>query len=557
MKHYARFKEALSFFLPYWKKGAFPVFTLVVLTVISFIYPLFPKWALDEVVAKENTRLLPLLVALITALVLLQRLFSYLKQVTFYKFERRSILDIQEKLIDRILNYPLEFFTRNHSGYILGRIRGDVGGLSLLFSETLVLALLEFLSFFGALIILYSMSAKLTAICCIPIPFILFEIYRNRAEIKRVNKNLILENANVSKELSDTFQGIEVIKAQSRETEGKNRTKSILERYQELQIEQKIVVSKYNNTITLFANIGRVLLLYFGIMEVVFGAITIGTYMAFALYLGFLYSPVTSVSRSFVLIDRAKRSYDRIDELFKLLPEDSGSADSGDIGTVEIKGLHFSYDGKKHLFKGIDFAMKKGDRVLLQGKSGSGKSTLTKLLLGLYRPKEGEIYFNGIPLKDLDLKKLRKRIGFISQSTFLFNKTIRENIAFTGSGYSDEDVLNILEKCEIKEKVLSLENGLEHVLSEKGDDFSGGEKQRLSLARALIKQPGLIIMDEATSNIDKETKEKIEDIIYRDSNDKIIIEISHRDGSQKRFNKFLDLELENREDTPWNIRSES
>lgn len=554
MNRYRQLKEAMLFFMPYWRRGTFPIVNLFIVTVISFVFPLFPKWALDEVVGKKNTGLLPRIVVFFLVLVVLQRFFSYLYQTTFFKFERQSILDIQKKLVDRILNYPMEFFNKNHSGYIMGRIRGDVAGLGYIFSDTLVMAVMEFFKFWGSLFILITMNVKLTFICCIPIPIILFEIYRNRKDIKDINKSLIQENAKVEQELSDTFQGIEVLKTFSKEKEGSKRTENSLRSYQEIEIKRKLLISRYNNTITLISNIGGTLLLFFGISDIIANKISIGSYMAFSIYLGYLYTPVQNLSHSFVSIDHAKRSYDRISELLKLLPEDNGSIEISEIDNVEINNLNFSYDGKQEIFNGFNLCMKKGDKVLFKGKSGSGKSTLTKLLLGLYRPSKGEVYYNGVELREINLNKLREKIGFISQNTFLFNKTIRENILFSNNHYTNEELFQILDQCRIKDKILSLANGIDHVVSEKGDDFSGGEKQRISLARALVKKPDLIILDEATSNIDKETRAEIENIIHEQFKDKIIIEISHDQDNNRRYTNVINLDTnkKHQEDAIWN-----
>lgn len=520
-------REIIAFFAPYWKKGIIPLFYLLIVTIISFIYPLFPKWAIDDIVAKKNPEKLVTLALIFSALIILQRVFSYLNEVTFFKFQKESILDIQKRLLDKVFHYPLGFFDKNHSGYLMGRIRGDVAGLNFIFSEGLVMIFMDFVKFAGTFVILLSLHVKLTLICLGTLPFLVIKIVLSRHEIKSVNAKILKENALVEKELSDTFQGIEVLKSHSKEEEGKARSAKALSGYQAVEVKRSVVFSKYRNLVNLIVNIGQALLLYFGIREVLSGRLTIGSYMAFSGYLVFLYLPIQNFSSMLLFFDYAKRSFKRIKELFNILPEDSGKFELNRIERVELRDLSFSYNGSGDLIKGLNIGIEKGDKVLIEGKSGSGKSTLMKLLLGLYRPTKGRILYNGSNIKELDLKQLRNRIGFISQDTFLFNKTIRENITFGNNGIGGEKIMNILEECKIKKKVCSLSKGLDHIVSEKGNDFSGGERQRLSLARALIKDPDVIILDEATANLDKKTGEEIEKIISRKAADKIIIKISH------------------------------
>jgi ABC-type bacteriocin/lantibiotic exporter with double-glycine peptidase domain len=192
----------------------------------------------------------------------------------------------------------------------------------------------------------------------------------------------------------------------------------------------------------------------------------------------------------------------------------------------------------------FNLSLQKGDKVLLLGESGSGKSTLLKLPIGLYRPSKGHIYYNDRDLRELELKNVRQKIGFISQDIFLFNKSIRDNIIFNDPLADDQNILAVLDKCRIKNKVLSLKMGLDHVVSERGGDFSGGEKQRLSLARALIKQPDVILLDEALANVDAKTEEEVERIILDVFKDKIIIKISHHQTSDRTVWKHFSLKGE-------------
>jgi ABC-type bacteriocin/lantibiotic exporter with double-glycine peptidase domain len=521
-------KEKIKFLIPYWKKGVLPVLYLLISTLVSFFYPLFPKWAIDDVVIKKNYDKLVFIAVFFLFLIIIQRLFLYLNEVTFFKFQKESILNIQQKLIKKVFSYPMDFFNKNHSGYLMGRIRGDVTGLSYIFSASLISIFMDFIKFFGAIFILFTLNVKLTLISICTIPLLLFKVKSSKSSIKNINEKLIEENAKLEKELSDTFQGIEVLKSFSKEEEGIKRTSEALFQYQQTEVKRNKILSQYRNIIDLIIRLGEVLLLYFGIKEIILGKLTIGSYVAFTGYILYIFSPMTNLSNISILLDYAKRSYNRIKELMDILPEDSGTIEIDKIAKIAITNLNFSYTGKESVIKNLNFEIVKGDKVIFEGESGSGKSTFIKLLLGLYRPQEGAIFYNGVNLKKIDLKKLREKVGYISQNIFLFNKTIKENIIFENKDISSDQLKKLFKECRLEKMLSRFKKGLEEEISEKGDNVSGGERQRIAFVRALIKDPDVIIIDEGTSNLDIETEEEILKLLEKSFKDRIILRITHR-----------------------------
>jgi len=225
-------KLIIKFALPYWKRGLVPILFLVISTIISMSYPLFPKWAIDDIVMKGNHGKLIILAVIFLVLIGLQRLFTFLNDIYFFKFQRSSILDIQKKLLNKVFYYPMEFFDKNHSGYLIGRIRGDAAGLSYVFSEGLVMFLIDCIKFLAGLIILFALCVKLTLISICIIPFLFIKIFSSKNKIKQINKKILEENARLEKELSDTFQGIETLRSFSKEKEGKLRVEKAISEYQ-------------------------------------------------------------------------------------------------------------------------------------------------------------------------------------------------------------------------------------------------------------------------------------------------------------------------------------
>ena len=525
-------KEILKFISPYWKKGLLPVLFLLLSTGISLFYPLFPKWAVDFVFLMRHYEKLVFLALLFLILIFLQRLLSYLNETTFFNFQRSTILNIQKDLLARVCQLPLDFFDRKHSGYLVGRIRNDVSGLSYVFSEGIVMVLMDAIRFFAGIFILFTLNIKLTLISLSVVPFLIYKIIRSKEGIRKLNEEILEEHARVEKELSDVFQGVEVLKSFSKEEIGRIKAEKALSKFNQVEIKRNLKISFYRNFIDFTVRIGEVLILYFGIKELILGNLSIGSYIAFNGYLIYLYSPIRNLSYINLYFDYAQRSYKRIRELMDILPENTGEKELENIESIEVKNLSFSYDGERDVLKNINFKIKKGERVLISRESGSGKSTLIKLLLGLYRAKEGDIFYNGVSLNELSKKRLREKIGYISQNIFLFNSTLRENILL-GKDCSDDEIEGILKECKLEEKirrkVVNLKGSLLDIdLSEKGLNFSGGERQLIALARALVKNPDVIILDEAVANLDIETEREIERMIESKFSNSIIIKISHR-----------------------------
>ncbi len=532
-------------FLKRWKVGLLAIICLLISTLITMIYPMFMKWGVDELVLSKDIENLLKYSGMFFILIIIERILSYISGVKYFEFQKLSIYEIQKELIRRLFEYPLEFFDNKHSGYLIGRIRGDVEGLSYLYSEGLLTGIMDIIRIVVSIIILIGMNVKLTIIVSLIIPLVVYKLVRSRPKISEINNQMMEENAKTEEELSDVFQGIEEYKSMSREDEGIKRSYDGLERYMKIQIKRNRIIISYNNIIDLLIRIGSLLFFYFGLREVISGKLSIGSFMAFNGYLMYMYSPLKTISLMNIFVEYARKSYERVKELMLIMTgDDKGKDEIKEIEKIEVKDLVFGYKNGKKVLNGINTEIKRGERLEIRGKSGSGKSTLVKLLLGLYENEEGEIRYNGTDIKKISKTSIRKRIGYVTQNIFLFKRSIRENILLGEErDIDDKRIMEVLRECKLEEKIRSLEGGLDYIVEEKGKNFSGGERQRIALARAIIKEPDVIILDEATSNIDKETSKEIEEMILKKFREKVIIKISHKERKENnKLWKILDLD---------------
>jgi len=292
--------------------------------------------------------------------------------------------------------------------------------------------------------------------------------------------------------------------------------------------------------------LGSLAILWYSGMEIIANRLTLGSYFAFTAFLGYLYNPIQTLISINAIVQRGIISLPRIFEILHTRTEyDVGERIvnlNGQINNISYENVVFSYDGSKPILKGITFTINAKDKVAIIGKSGAGKTTLINLLLKFYKPISGEILVNNININKVDTKELRQKISVVFQTPFIFSGTIADNIRIGNVNANKEEILQAAKVADIYDFILSLPQGLETEVGERGVRLSGGEKQRLAIARALLKKPYILILDEATSELDVETEKKIFDSLYEAFKNIIIIVITHRLHNIVKADKIIYLE---------------
>ncbi len=289
------------------------------------------------------------------------------------------------------------------------------------------------------------------------------------------------------------------------------------------------------------------MVLWYSGWKIIEGKFTIGTYIAFSAYLAKLYGPTQILATMGLTLQPAITALQRVSELFEIAEErDEGKKVSKVRGEIEFRDVHFSYDSSKEdVLKGISFKINAGEKVLIRGPNGSGKSTIVKLILGLYKAERGEIFIDGHEISELSLSSLRERISIVSQNVFLFHDTIKNNILYSRPDAKEEELIEALRLSGAYEFVMNLSDNsdkLETWIGEGGKTLSGGERKKLSIARAILKESDIIIFDEATSELDSESEGRIEDLIKERMKGRTCIIISHKSFENHLFDRIIHLE---------------
>jgi ATP-binding cassette, subfamily B, multidrug efflux pump len=440
---------------------------------------------------------------------------------------------LREKLFDHFQKLSPEFYNRRKTGDLIAYAINDINAVRMTFGPATAMAINGIVI---CVISVYSMAEtinwRLTILSLLPVPIIIFVMF-NIGKIVRKRFKKVQENfAAISDRVQENINGIRVIKAYVQE-------ESEVEKFQELNDQMvesnlsMIGVSAYlAPLIELCFTISFVLNLILGGNMVLSGKISLGEFIAFNGYLTMIMSPIISIGRIITIVQRGMASLNRLNEIFNVNPEikDGENLIKTPInGDIEIKNLSFSYpDSKEIVLSDINLIIPQGHTLGIIGKTGSGKSTLVNLLLKMYNVQREKIFFDGIDINDHQFNTLRDSFGFVPQDNFLFNDSISNNIKFFKDIYSEDEIINAAKNSCIYESIMTFPKGFDEILGERGVNISGGQKQRISIARALIKNPEILILDDALSAVDTITETQILKNFKKIRKNKTSIIIAHR-----------------------------
>jgi len=526
---FASLKRLIPYVKPHWKKALFGSLFMIVLSFLALPPPYLMKLVVDKAFIAKSISVLNIVVIILIGLQLITVLFSLLTEYHFNAFSQEIMVKIRKDLFYKILRLPLSFFDKNQTGYILSRI-GEVEGLSFFFSNTLVRVTTSFFEFIFCLTILFYLNWQLAVISLLilPIYFFIFKI------CSRAFRNLARESfekgAIIFRQIQDSLSGVEVIKyfvAEKRESE---RIYDHLNEMKAISIKRNMASAIVGQFVLLMGSLSGFMILWYSGVNIIKGGFTIGSYVAFAAYLAKLYGPTQIFANIGLSFQPAVVALDRISELMDLTGEEEN--DKGIIimkikRTIEFHDVSFSYD-KKPILTNISFKINKGEKIVFAGPNGSGKSTIVKLMLGLYRPQRGSILFDGYDISQLSLFSLRDRFSIVSQNTFLFNDTIKNNILYSRPTAKEDEIEEAARLSGAYEFIKQSDRKFETQIGERGVRLSGGEKQKISIARAILKDSDIIIFDEATSHLDYDSERNIIGLIENKFLEKTCVIISHK-----------------------------
>jgi len=472
-------------------------------------------------------------------------IFTFLTRQTIINVSRYVEFDLKNEIYSQYQKLSLNFYKISQTGDLMNRISEDVAKVRMYVGPAVMYSINTITLLIIVVIYMYKQSPELTFYTLSPLPFLSFTIYKLS---KLINKKSIIVQEYLS-ELSsfsqESFSGIALIKSYSIEEKNYEEFNTLSEKCKDSQISLVKIQALFFPLMIFLIGLSNLFVIYVGGVQYLEGKLEgIGTIAEFIIYVNMLTWPVASLGWISSIIQQAEASQKRINEFLKQKSEIINKTNKEvDIsGDVEFKNVNFTYkDTGIQALKNISFKIDKGDKLGIIGKTGSGKSTLLNLIVRLYNIDNGELVIDENQINDVNIKSLRSQIGYVPQDVFLFSDTIENNIRFGSVNSSDKEVIEVSKISDIHDDILGFKNKYKTILGERGVNLSGGQKQRISIARALIRKPKLLILDDCLSAVDTETEENIINSLNNLNYSTTTIIVSHRVSSMKNANKIIVL----------------
>lgn len=508
------------------------------------IYRSFEGMSLQQKFFKVFSFSLLFLAAMILVMALLRGFFLYLVRQTLIVMSRHIEYDLKNEIFDHYQTLPLSFYRRNNTGDLMNRISEDVGRVRMYLGPVIMYGL-QLISLFVILIpYMFRINPTLTWYAIIPLPFLSVSIYLVNNIVEKRSEEIQKSQSRLSTFVQEAFSGIRVLKSFNRENESIKNFTEESDNYKKESLRLTRIQSLFFPLMTGLIGLSVILTVYAGSSAVITSGLKVSYIAEFIIYVNMLTWPVASLGWTSSLLQRAEASQKRINEFLKtkntIISEKELVREVQ--GKIEFKDVSFTYpDTGIKALKNISFVVNPGESLAIIGTTGSGKSTISSLIARLYDAREGEIRIDDIPIDHYNLHSLRTQIGYVPQEVFLFSDTIHNNIAFGLTDSHTEKIMVAAKDADVYDNIIAFPQGFETRIGERGITLSGGQKQRVSIARAIVREPKILMLDDALSAVDTKTENNILNSMKRIMQGRTTVIISHRVSSAKLANKIIVL----------------
>ena len=549
--------KELTFLNKYFYKYRYRIILGILITIGSKIFALFTPQLIGKSITLISNQLtdpatignfkqeIALNILYIFGAAVATGIFTFLMRQTIINVSRHVEFDLKNEIYDHYQKLSISFYKRNRTGDLMSRISEDVSKVRMYIGPAVMYTINMLTLFIVALLYMYRESPTLTLYTILPLPFLSISIYFLS---KLINKRSTIVQAHLSTLSSSTqefFSGIWITKAYALETQTEKTFSDLANSQRDKRLALSKIQALFFPLMLLLIGASNLLVVYIGGKQYMDGQIeNLGTIAEFIIYVNMLTWPVASLGWVTSLVQEAEASQRRINEFLKQTPSifNTNPTETPIKGTIVFKDVYFRYeDTNIEALKGISFEVKKGETLAIIGNTGSGKSTILELIGRLNDVERGTIEIDGINIKNLNLNNLRTSIGFVPQDPFLFSDSLKNNIKFGDGTASDNLVIEAAKKAVVHDNIINFKNGYDTVLGERGITLSGGQKQRVSIARAFIKNPQILLLDDCLSAVDTETEEQILNNIELVTKNKTTIIVSHRISSAKNADTIIVL----------------
>ena len=522
------------------------VLVMIINRVSGLVLPYSTKYLIDVVIVKKHFGLLKPLVLLVLAATAIQGVTSFALTQLLSKAAQRLIADLRRKVQAHVGRLSVTFHDSTKSGVLVSRIMSDVEGVRNLIGTGLVDLVGGLLTAVIALVVLFHISARMTALAFVFL--LLFALLLKRAfgTIRPVFRERSKIQAEVTGRLAESLGGVRVVKGYHAEGREEHVFSRGIERLLQNVLRSLTASSVMSLSASLLMGVVGAVIMYTGARQIASGALTLGGFFTYTLFLGFLIAPIMSVVQIGTQLTEAIAGLERTQEILSENREDHDPQRTRILGPIQgrvsFDQVSFSYDGKREVLRDVSFRAEPGTVTALVGSSGSGKSTTIGLVAAFYVPTQGQVWIDDVDLSTVRLDSYRTQLGLVLQDSFLFDGTIRENVAFSRPDASQDEILRACRIARVDEFAEGFADKYDTVVGERGIKLSGGQRQRISIARAILAEPRILILDEATSSLDSESEALIQQGLSYLMQGRTTFVIAHRLSTIRRADQILVME---------------
>lgn len=526
------YRRLLNFLRPYWGKLLVSLLLTIVTAGATGLVAFIFKYVVDDILIEKNVLMLKIIPLAAVGIYLVKALSDYFSYFFMADVGQRVILTVRDMLYGHIQTLSMPYFIRTPTGVLISRITNDVNMIQSSVTNAVTEFVRESLKLVGLVVVVFYRSTELAMIAMIVFPLVIYPISKFGKRLKRYSTKSMNVMGQVMSILDEGISGIRIVKAYNMEEYEKERFSTENRRYYRNWMKRVAVRAVSSPMMELIAGISAAFILWYGGMKVINGTLSAGEFASFILAVGMLYAPIRKLNTVNIEIQEGIAAARRIFNVLDTVPEIADKPGAVELervdGSFEFRDVSFTYTGKEYALTGVSFSAGQGERIALVGESGSGKTTIANLLPRLFEATSGQIVVGGRDIRDVTMKSLRGNIAMVTQEMVLFNDAIRANIAYGTGDASIEEVMEAARAAHAHEFIMQMPQGYDTMVGESGVRLSGGQRQRICIARAIIRNAPILILDEATSSLDTESEREVQAALERLMKDRTTLIIAHR-----------------------------
>jgi subfamily B ATP-binding cassette protein MsbA len=536
--------RVLKFVRPYWRRLLVAMLCMAVVSGITAAFALLTKNVLDDIFINKDKFMLTVIPLAVMGLGVIKGFVGFGEGYLMNYVGQRVVANIRYQIYSHLQTLSLSFFDRTPTGVLMARITNDVNSIQGAVSDAVTGMVKDAFTAVGLLCVIFYRDWQLALVAMLVFPLAAFPFIQFSRKLRKISKRTLETMAYISTFLQETIFGHRIVKAFNMEAYENRRFSVANEQYFKYLMKRVKIRSLSNPVMEWLAYLGIGSFVWVGGYRVISGAMTVGDFFSFMTAMALLYDPLRGLSKVNLLIQEGIVAARRVFAILDLKPEVADAPDAQLLPSfsreIEYHDLSFRY-ADEMVLKRINFVVKRGEKVALVGSSGAGKTTLVNLLPRFYDVAKGRVTIDGMDIRKATLQSLRDQIGVVGQQTLLFNDTVRNNVAYGRPDIPEEEVIKAAKMADAHRFILNLPQGYDTVIGEQGVRLSGGQRQRLSIARALLKNAPILILDEATSSLDTESEREVQAALDRLMEKRTVLVIAHRLSTVRNVDRILVL----------------